>query len=61
ENYHLTADTHETAFRTAGFNEVRWHAPQLSPDGLTDNTPEYWSPLLTNSPITFIECVKQPI
>lgn len=58
ENYHLAAETHEDAFLAAGFNEVRWHSPQLAPEGLTANTLEYWSPLLSNSPITFIECVK---
>lgn len=58
ENYYLSVPTHEAAFRQAGFSEVRWHSPQLSPDGLQDQTADYWTPLLKNSPITFIECVK---
>jgi ubiquinone/menaquinone biosynthesis C-methylase UbiE len=58
ENYYLSVPTHEAAFRQAGFSEVRWHPPQLSPDGLQDQTSAFWSPLLENSPIAFIECVK---
>ncbi len=58
ENYYLSVPTHEAAFRQAGFSEVRWHPPQLSPDGLQDQTNAFWSPLLENSPIAFIECVK---
>ncbi|MEQ9067380.1 MAG: hypothetical protein RLO18_11680, partial [Gimesia chilikensis] len=58
ENYYLSVATHENAFRQAGFSEVRWHPPQLSPEGLQDQTDDFWSPLLENSPIAFIECVK---
>ena len=58
ENYYLSVKTHEAAFRQAGFREVRWHMPQLSPDGLKDNTLDFWSPLMEQSPVAFIECVK---
>ena len=58
ENYYLSVPTHEAAFRQAGFREVHWHPPQLSPDGLKDQTRDFWTPLLENSPIAFIECVK---
>jgi len=58
ENYYLSAETHEAAFRQAGFREVRWHAPQLSPEGLKHNTIDFWSPLMEQSPVAFIECVK---
>jgi toxoflavin synthase len=58
ENYYLNVATHEDAFRRAGFRQVRWHAPRLSPAGLADKNQEYWSNLLDYPPITFIECVK---
>ena len=58
ENYHLSIATHEEAFRKAGFRQVNWHSPQLSPDGLHGHETDYWSELLERSPITFIECVK---
>ena len=31
ENYHLDAEMHISAFREAGFPDVRWSMPQLSP------------------------------
>jgi ubiquinone/menaquinone biosynthesis C-methylase UbiE len=58
ENYHLNIAVHEDAFRKAGFREVRWYPPQLSPAGLLENGPEFWSRLLEHPPITFIECFK---
>ena len=58
ENYHLDVSIHEEAFRKAGFREVRWHAPKLSPEGLTAHDPEFWSSLMDYPPMTFIECVK---
>jgi ubiquinone/menaquinone biosynthesis C-methylase UbiE len=58
ENYHLDVPIHEAAFRKAGFQTVRWHAPRLSPEGLSTNDREFWSSLLNHPPVTFIECVK---
>lgn len=58
ENYHLNRATHEAAFQQAGFQETRWHAPQLSPEGLLAHDSEFWSCLLDSPPMTFIECVK---
>ena len=58
ENYHLNLAVHEEAFRKAGFREVHWHAPQLSPDGIVEVDREFWSTLLDFPPMTFIECVK---
>lgn len=58
ENYHLNVATHEAVFRNAGFREIRWHPPLLSPEGLLATDLEYWSDLLSSTPVTFIECVK---
>jgi toxoflavin synthase len=58
ENYHLDVAVHEEAFRNAGFREVRWHAPKLSPEGLLENDREFWSSLMNHPPMTFIECIK---
>jgi hypothetical protein len=33
ENYFLNVETHEEALRSAGFCDVRWHQPMLSPQG----------------------------
>lgn len=58
ENYYLDVAIHEEAFRRAGFREVRWHAPRLSPDGLLAHDREFWSSFLDTPPVAFIECVK---
>lgn len=58
ENYYLNVATHEAALRQAGFREVRWHIPQLSPEGLQQHDQDFWSSLLEYPPMTFIECVK---
>ena len=58
ENYYLNVATHEGAFRKAGFRGVRWYPPRLSPEGLLANNREFWSSLLDQPPVAFIECVK---
>jgi toxoflavin synthase len=58
ENYYLDAATHERAFRAAGFREVRWHRPRLSPLGEAARGRAYWADFLDHAPVIFIECVK---
>jgi ubiquinone/menaquinone biosynthesis C-methylase UbiE len=58
ENYFLDAAIHEEAFRAAGFREIRWHPPRLSPEGETAYPRGYWDVFLQHSPIAFIECLK---
>jgi toxoflavin synthase len=58
ENYHLDVATHEEALGEAGFSEIRWHAPRLSPEGESAFGREFWATFLDASPVAFIECVK---
>jgi len=58
ENYFLCQQTHEAAFRQAGFDEICWHSPQLSPEGMTAQGESYWETFLQHSPIVLIECRK---
>ena len=58
ENYHLSLQTHNSAFQDAGFSSVEWKKPQLSPDGLKDFDQAFWDDLLNHPPLTFLECVK---
>lgn len=58
ENYYLDRALHDEAFRRAGFREVHWHPPRLSPGAFRDHPPAFWSTFLDHPPITFIECVK---
>ena len=58
ENYYLNAEVHEEAFRQAGFREVHWHEPSVSPEGFSSFEPGFWSDFLDHPPIALIECVK---
>jgi toxoflavin synthase len=58
ENYHLDVATHEEALRSAGFREVRWHRPRLSPSGEARGGRDYWEPFLSSAPVIFLECRK---
>ena len=56
ENYFLNVESHDEALRAAGFREIRWHQPMLSPEGASAYGRDYWSDLLDHPPIIFIEC-----
>jgi len=56
ENYFLNVETHEEALRAAGFCDVRWHQPMLSPEGDAAYARDYWLALLDHPPMIFIEC-----
>jgi toxoflavin synthase len=56
ENYFLSVETHEEALRAAGFRDVRWHQPMLSPEGASAYGRGYWLALLDYPPIVFIDC-----
>jgi toxoflavin synthase len=40
----------------AGFRDIRWHQPMLSPEGQSAYGSDYWSALLDHPPLIFIEC-----
>jgi SAM-dependent methyltransferase len=58
ENYHLSIAAHEEALSAAGFKEIRWHRPQLSPLGEAAKGRDYWADFLAHPPVIFIECLK---
>jgi len=55
-NYQLSRAAHEQAFAAAGLHDVRWHEPRVSPAGLADDGPDFWSDLLELRPMIFLEC-----
>jgi ubiquinone/menaquinone biosynthesis C-methylase UbiE len=55
ENYYLNIKTHEAALTNAGFRNIRWQGPLLSPEGEAANGRDYWSAFLNNPPISFLE------
>jgi SAM-dependent methyltransferase len=61
ENYHLDRESHEKALRAAGFGELQWHKPRLSPAGESARGRDYWASFLSHAPVIFIECLKLPI
>ncbi|MGK7903297.1 MAG: hypothetical protein AB4352_18190 [Hormoscilla sp.] len=58
DNYYLSHATYEWAFRTVGFQEIRWHPVSVSPEGLSEFGREFWQDFLDYPPIMGIECLK---
>jgi ubiquinone/menaquinone biosynthesis C-methylase UbiE len=58
DNYYLSIPTHEWAFQSVGFKEVRWQSPIVSPDGIKEFGQEFWQDFLDSVPIIGIECFK---
>ncbi len=58
ENYFLDVSVHEEMFRSAGFREILWHVPRLSPEGVAVYGRDYWTCFMDHSPIMAIECFK---
>ncbi|MBX9255813.1 class I SAM-dependent methyltransferase [Desmonostoc muscorum CCALA 125] len=58
DNYYLSTETHEWAFQSVGFQEVRWQKPIVSPQGLEEFGEEFWQDFIDCVPIIGIECVK---
>lgn len=57
-NYHQSTATHAWAFRTAGFHELHWHAPRVSPEGSAHLGDSFWKDFLDHPPVIFIEARK---
>jgi ubiquinone/menaquinone biosynthesis C-methylase UbiE len=58
ENYWLPASAYEEVLRSAGFGEVRWHQPRVSPIAEVGHEPDYWRDFLEHPPIIGIECSR---
>lgn len=58
ENYYLDVAIHEEALHSAGFQEVHWQRPRLSPEGEAAFEKDYWTSILNYPPLILIECVK---
>lgn len=54
-NYYLSKETHEEAFAETGFFDLRWHSPQVSPEGIDTFGEDFWRPFLDDPPILFLE------
>jgi ubiquinone/menaquinone biosynthesis C-methylase UbiE len=57
-NYHLSTATHESALRTAGFHDIRWHIPRVSPAGIAEAGAEFWKSFVERPPVIFLEATR---
>jgi ubiquinone/menaquinone biosynthesis C-methylase UbiE len=57
ENYWLPPGAYEEALRSAGFVEVRWHRPRISPIGMVGQASDFWKDFLDDPPVIGIECL----
>lgn len=60
-NYLLATETLESAMVEAGLEEIRWHLPKVSREGVEGWGEAYWQPFLANPPIAFFSCTKRGI
>ena len=58
DDYYLSRATYEWAFQTAGFREICWHQPIVSPQGVQEFGQEFWQDFLDYQPMVGIECRK---
>ena len=58
DDYYLSRATYEWAFKTAGFQEIRWHSPLVSPEGIQEFGQEFWQDFLDYQPMIGIEAGK---
>lgn len=56
-NYYLSPETMEASLRAAGLRKVRWHTPEVSPEGVHEFGRAYWEAFLACPPVAFIEGV----
>ncbi|WP_392535107.1 class I SAM-dependent methyltransferase [Nostoc sp. C117] len=57
-NYYLSTETYEWAFRSVGFKEIRWQKPIVSPEGVEEFGEQFWQDFIDCMPIIGIECLK---
>jgi len=58
DNYFLSRQTHDWAFKRVGFKTIRWHKIEAAPDGIKKFGPEFWQDFIDCQPIIGIECRK---
>ena len=58
EDYYFTQATYEWALQTAGFQEIRWHDPVVSPEGLEIFGQAFWQDFINYRMSIYLECVK---
>lgn len=57
-NYFWTVQTYEQCIRAAGFTKFEWHAPTVSPQGLTMFDQGFWQEFVSNPDFLMLTCEK---
>jgi 2-polyprenyl-3-methyl-5-hydroxy-6-metoxy-1,4-benzoquinol methylase len=57
-NYYISKERLEQALQEVGMRDIRWHPPQVSPEGQAEFGVAHWQPFLQSPPVAFIECFK---
>nr|VFK64547.1 MAG: Ubiquinone/menaquinone biosynthesis C-methylase UbiE [Candidatus Kentron sp. UNK]VFK71135.1 MAG: Ubiquinone/menaquinone biosynthesis C-methylase UbiE [Candidatus Kentron sp. UNK] len=58
DSYYFSKATYAWTFQQAGFKEVHWHEPMVSPEGIQELGQDFCQDMLDDSTSLFIECVK---
>lgn len=56
DNYYLSRDTHEWAFKQAALEQCRWIKTEIDPIGIKKYSQQYWQDFTDYEPIIGIEC-----
>jgi 2-polyprenyl-3-methyl-5-hydroxy-6-metoxy-1,4-benzoquinol methylase len=56
DNYYLSREIHDWAFKTAGLTQIHWRKVEVDPQGISKFGEEYWQEFLEHEPIIGIEC-----
>jgi SAM-dependent methyltransferase len=58
DNYYLSRDTHDWAFKQVGFKTIKWHKIGVSPAGVKKFGEAFWQDFIDAEPIIGIECKR---
>lgn len=58
DNYFWTKDTYQEAMTRAGFKDIKWHAMEVSPEGIEKFGRDFWCDLLKEPTLAVLEARK---
>ncbi|MFN6560869.1 MAG: class I SAM-dependent DNA methyltransferase [Nostoc sp. ChiSLP01] len=58
DNYYLSKATYKWALMSAGFKEICWHQPKISPEGIQKFGFEFWQDYIDYPDMVGITCIK---
>ncbi len=58
DNYYISADDHIRMLESNGMRDARWHALEISPEGLTRFGDDYWKGLIQAQPVACLDAVR---